>query len=46
MAGDAIERCAYCRRHVPVTFLEIAHSAESSLTARVPVCEDCRLSRD
>lgn len=41
MVVEAMEQCAYCRRHVPVTWRRIPDSSGGSLTARVAVCEDC-----
>ena len=42
MSVRAIERCAYCERHVPVTWIDVAPSDKwSAITARVAVCEDC-----
>ncbi len=37
----ALERCAYCRQYVPITPLELGDDEESSLRARVAVCETC-----
>lgn len=43
MDARAIERCAYCRRHVPVTWIDVAPTApEARLAACVAVCEACR----
>lgn len=41
MTVKAMERCAYCRRDIQVTWHTIADSAPGSLTARVAVCEGC-----
>lgn len=40
MGSAAMERCAYCREHVPVTWHTVSVD-ESSLTARVAICDDC-----
>lgn len=38
----AIERCAYCRDYVPITFVEVgSNDASSGITATVAVCEEC-----
>lgn len=42
--GDlrAIERCAYCRQYVPVTYRPVRPAPDdAALKARVAVCEDC-----
>ena len=36
----AIERCAYCREFVPVTYCELDADGPS-IRAEVAVCEDC-----
>lgn len=36
----AIERCAYCRKYVPVTPVVI--EPVGSLHAELPICEGCR----
>lgn len=44
MAVRALERCAYCRRDVPVTWVDIPATNETvSLAATVAVCEACYL---
>ena len=37
----AIERCAYCRTYVPVTYIDIPSPAAAPLHARVAVCDAC-----
>jgi hypothetical protein len=40
----AIERCAYCRQYVPVTYRSVGGAGDgdqSSLRARVAICESC-----
>ncbi|MFB6121495.1 MAG: hypothetical protein ABEJ68_10310 [Halobacteriaceae archaeon] len=39
-AARAIERCAYCREFVPVTYREVGDGAPS-ISAEVAVCEEC-----
>lgn len=39
-AAHAIERCAYCREFVPVTYREVEATAPS-IRAEVAVCEEC-----
>ena len=41
MHPEAIEQCAYCQSSSPVTYYEIGTESEASITARVPICEDC-----
>jgi hypothetical protein len=38
--AKAIERCAYCREYVPVTYRQVA-DGERSIQGTVAVCEDC-----
>ena len=38
----AIERCAYCRDYVPITFVDVGSTdAANQITATVAVCEEC-----
>jgi len=39
-AARAIERCAYCREFVPVTYREVGADGPS-IRAEVAVCEEC-----
>lgn len=41
MDRTAIERCAYCRRYVPVTWVEVTED-DAPLSAQIAVCEECR----
>lgn len=39
----AIERCAYCREYVPVTYVEVRPADDGGqITATVAMCEHCR----
>jgi len=39
-AARAIERCAYCREFVPVTYRDV-ESEDAPIQAEVAVCEEC-----
>lgn len=40
-SAAGIERCAYCRKYVPVIWIDIEPVGDAITSARVAICEQC-----